>query len=170
MLDFDACQKKSFKFWAKGETDAVIILADNTTATSQNEKRYETYIGGYGNRFTWIWRKGPWSEEATPFVPGNFLSTSEYRPFWLSWTNQNITVGQGERIRIDVLGFKDISSDEIEINYLFVRSFGRFTVHFKYFYYNGNPFSIYSFDKKQGKLNFPMFYGFKKMDSLKNPQ
>ena len=149
LLNFDANRKSSFHFWAKGKTDAVIILAPNTTATSQNEKRYETYIGGYGNRFTWIWRKGPWSEEATPFVPGTFLNSSEYRPFWCSWANQNITVGRGEQIGIDVVGFKDISSDPIDIKYLFLRSYGRFTVHFKYFYYNGNPFSIYQFANKQ---------------------
>ena len=149
LQNFDASQKTSFQFWAKGYSDLVMVLAPNTTVTSQNEKRYEIIIGGYYNQFTWIKRMGPWSEDATSQVGGTFLSTSEYRPFWCSWANQNITVGRGEQIGIDVVGFKDISSDPIDIKYLFLRSYGRFTVHFKYFYYNGNPFSIYQFANKQ---------------------
>ena len=138
LLNFDASRKISFKFWVKGPSDAVIILAPNATATSQDEKRYEVIISGAVNRISWIRRMGPWSMDNTPHVRGSFLNVSEYRPFWLSWANQNITVGRGEQIGIDVVSFKDISPDPIDINYLFIRSYGTYTVLFKYFYYNGN--------------------------------
>ena len=138
LLNFAASQKISFKFWAKGYSDAIITLASKTTAISQNEKRYEILIGASRNKRTWIRRMGPWSRNDSPHVRGTYLNVSEYRPFWLSWANQNITVGRGEQIGIDVVSFKDISPDPIDINYLFIRSYGTYTVLFKYFYYNGN--------------------------------
>ena len=138
LQNFEASQKTSFLFWAKGESDATVILASNLTAMSQDEKRYQATIGGYGNKRTWVWRQGPWSNAKSSFAFGEFMSRAEYRPFWLSWANQIIAVGKGEKIGIDTLASKDISSDPIVINYLFLMSFGSFTVHFKYFYYNGN--------------------------------
>ena len=138
MLNFDASQTTSFKFWAKGPSDAIVSLVPKTTTISQNEKHFEIVIGASSNRRAWIWRWGPWSQDKSPQAFGNFLNATEYRPFWMSWANHKITFGQGQQIGIDVLSSKDISSYPIETNYLFVKSYGSNTVHFKYGYYDGN--------------------------------
>ena len=123
---------------AKGPSDAIITLAQNTTAISQNENRYEVVIGGNNNKMAWIMRLGQWGRDASPVAIGNFLITTEYRPFWISWANHNITFGRGQQIGIDVISFKDTTSHPIDTNYLFVMSYSSHIVHFKYFDYYGN--------------------------------
>ena len=133
LLNFDARQTTYFQFWAKGPYDAIITLVPKTATICQNEKRYEIVIGGFSNQRAWIRRWGPWDQDLSKFAYGNYLSENEYRPFWLSWANYNITFGRGQRIGIDTLSFKDISSFPIDTNYLFVKSYRTSIVYFKYY-------------------------------------
>ena len=142
MLNFNARETTHFKFWAKGISDALVTLLPETTTISQDEKRYQIVIGGSNNQMTWIWQQGPWTTENSPISNGVFLSTTEYRPFWLSWANNNITVGRGQQIGMDVLSIKDTSSYPIETNYLSVQSHGTKIVTFKYGYTTGNFLSF----------------------------
>ena len=136
-LVFDASKTTYFKFWAKGPSNAIIMLAQNATF-SQNENHHRVVIGGNYNKKAWIRRLGTWGQDTSPIAYGSFLSTTEYHPFWISWANHNITFGRGQQIGIDVVCFKDTTSHPIDTNYLFVMSHSSHTVHFKYFYYNGN--------------------------------
>ena len=117
-----------------------MTLVPNATAISQDKLRYEIAIGSHDNKraFVWKFRQSPGTYNFSPFAFGQFLSKTEYRPFWLSWANHTITFGRGHQIGFDVLTFKDTSSYPTETNYLFVRSYGTNTAHFKYGYYDGN--------------------------------
>ena len=141
MLNFKTSQTSTFKFWVKGPGEAYITLVPNKTSLSQDGRRYYVAIGGFSNRRAWIAREGQRSNSFSPFAHGNYLNSTEYRPFWLSWANHTITLGRGQHIGKDVITSRDISSHPIDVNFLYVRSYGSVTVHFKYtYYYNGNFF------------------------------
>ncbi|XP_070174189.1 dentin sialophosphoprotein-like [Littorina saxatilis] len=67
------------------------------------------YIGGYGNEKTTIYEFDSCADFSSDFETSkqvsdpNTLSSTESRPFWITWDDQNVDVGRGDTVEKDVI-------------------------------------------------------------------
>lgn len=89
-------EANSFVFEVKACSDVHLALSRVPGVTTSQS--YEVVIGGWNGNMSLI-RDGIDGQSLIERVwTVGILNCSEFRPFWVSWTNSNITVGTGRNV------------------------------------------------------------------------
>ena len=86
-------QEKYIQFKVKGCNDAHLILSENRNDSFQS---YEIVIGGWGDTTSVIRSCRQCQHRAVKYHTP--ISCTEYKPFWVSWRNGTIRVGEGQEV------------------------------------------------------------------------
>lgn len=82
----------------KGKHDARVWLCPNKNSTDPCFNGIEVLFGYTSNQYVTIrdhWYITETSTFISPLFHGNVLDENEYRPFWINWVNNEVTVGFG---------------------------------------------------------------------------
>jgi len=111
---------KSLVFNLKISTDAYLALTP--TKGNYDGKIYEIIIGAFGNTCSII-RVAKQDNMVASGSSPNVVDANEFRPFWISWTNNNILVGKGGVVGEHVLVAYDEYETPVTVNYLGITGF-----------------------------------------------
>lgn len=105
------------KFMAQGSNDAHILLSP-VKDVERTEHAYEIVLGGWGNTKSVI-RYGTQGHALdtfplNPSYPGNVMSASEARHFWINMVDGELNVGRGKECYKDVIMTASFLSDDPE--------------------------------------------------------
>ena len=97
--------------------DAHIALSRDKNDSANT---YEIVIGGWGNTQSLIRNCIQCNHMDTAANQNYPLDCSQYRPFWVSWTDNVIKVGTGHDVSINRFLFWNVTSSPHAVNYLAV--------------------------------------------------
>ena len=84
-------------FKVKGPRDAHIGLFVDTQSNFGGEAFYKIFFGGWGNTRCALAPTGE-SAKVTETNNAGYMSTAEFRSFWISWADNTISIGSGAAI------------------------------------------------------------------------
>ncbi|XP_046356480.2 uncharacterized protein LOC124135256 [Haliotis rufescens] len=111
----------SIVFLVKACHDANIAL--HTRPNTTDTDAYEIIVGGWTNTFSCI-RRCFFCPLIDSYKESSILSCHEYRPFWLSWKKDVISVGKGQIVGHQTF-IESAPSSPIVINHVSVSAFKR---------------------------------------------
>ncbi|XP_048251802.1 uncharacterized protein 5-like [Haliotis rufescens] len=106
-------------FLVKTCHDANIAL--HTHPNKTNTDAYEIVVGGYANSKSFI-RRCRGCAQMAPCYESFILSCNEYRPFWLSWKKDVISIGKGQTVGHQTF-MELVPSSPIVINHVSVSAY-----------------------------------------------
>jgi hypothetical protein len=110
----------SLVFHLKIATDAYLALTP--TKGNYDGKIYEIVIGAFSNTCSII-RVAKQDNMVASGSSPNILDADSFRPFWISWSNNNIIVGKGAVVGDDILVAYDEYDTPVAVNYLSITGF-----------------------------------------------
>jgi len=111
---------KSLVFNLKASNNACLALT--STKGNYGGKIYEIVFGAYGNNCTIIRIAKHDNMVASASSPG-ILDPDNFRPFWISWSNNNILAGKGAVVGEHILAAYDEYGTPVAVNYLGVTGY-----------------------------------------------
>jgi hypothetical protein len=111
---------KSLVFHLKIATDAYLALTP--TKDNYDGKIYEIIIGAFGNTCSII-RVAKQDNMVASGSSPNILDANTFRPFWISWANNNILVGKGAVVGEHILAAYDEYETPVTVNFLGITGF-----------------------------------------------
>ena len=120
----------------KGPRDATIGLFVDTQSNFSGEPFYEFIIGGWGNKRCSMSKAGEngvrVSLGKTEENNAGYMSTAEFRSFWISWADNTISFGSGAAIgQSTILSYSNSTAKAEVIQLAFSTKFNMFD-QFKY--------------------------------------
>lgn len=111
------------KFYAKGESNAIIGLFDHPVYPFKDAPFYEILIGASGDTWTSIRTTGNAANSAILVNnPTGYLDPDKYTKFWLSWENHIISLGYGWDLQREVIFWYN-GTENYPVNLIGLRSY-----------------------------------------------
>ena len=121
-------------FHAKAEQNLHIGLFSEKLSSSYHRAFYEIVIGGgWGSKEVYIRTGGMCCRKQVTAYNTTIMDPTEFLPFWVSWTDNIIAVGNGEIVGEDMLSWYNASAFPMAVNFIAISSYQSVVLDFKYF-------------------------------------
>ena len=140
---YDVQETSYITFRVKGPRDSHAALVSDKRTNYNTGNYYLFVIGGWGNQFCALKKDGLYRQFSirSDRLTSGYLSDQEFRSFWISWADHNMSLGHGAEVGKSVIfSFADQAAP-LAINHLAFGSDYKDTNRYKY--YDGKGLEIF---------------------------